>query len=207
MKLPKSPRVLASACETIGGPVKPEQVDRLLSLADESAKRVGVITVDEALAKVRQFTIPILETLRRAETRDQLARELREFEVPEDLEELLLQVVRFMPELLRHWARELNERATKTLPAPQVGRSTVPAEIQLQMIRFIEHLYIEKKVALKEAKLRARNRFRWSIRTVNRYWSRRKEILESGPTMRFADVLAGLKAKWEADRKLGEAPF
>lgn len=183
-----------------------EQVERFFELAEKLAKEMGGFSFEQGLQITRNILGPILSMLQKAESRELFAQQMAS-DIPDEWEDLFVNFVRFMPAFLSYGASALKKSVQGNLPAPNTGRTAVPADKQVAMVKYVLFLYGEKKVSLKTAKERAAAKFGWSIRTVNRYWSQRNRILESGPEIRFSDVLAAIQQKWAIDRKSGQALF
>lgn len=179
------------------------QIEAFFKVADEAAKQLGPMPLEQAVIVVRDFCGAVHGTLERSSTREEFARNL-EREVPDELGYLFIAFVQYIPEFLRYGAEQLRMKASKSLPPPQMGRSAVSGYEQVAMIKYVQHLYVDKRVALKDAKARAADKYGWKPRTVDRYWGQRDRILSEGPKMRFADVLTALQAQWKRDTATGK---
>jgi hypothetical protein len=183
--------------------MRPEVRDEFLRLGDEVARTLGGSSFDEGLTLANALVSKLSEIISGVKTRELLIRELDAAELTPQAEQLLLCALTVAPELLRFGLSELSKRAAETLPASKQRRPSVPAGTQTEMIRYMEYLYIEKKIPLAVAKQRTASKFMWKLRTVERYWKQRDKILGSGPEMRLNDVVASLKAALAADMKAG----
>jgi len=177
----------------------PEERNRFLSLADQVAVKLGGESFEAGLQQVTPWVEKFYELLNKLRDHEQLISQLDQFELSPERMRLLFALVELGPEFLRYLASELEQIAAKTLPAPPERRPTVPAEIQYKMVKYVDWLYIGQGVPLGIAKMRTAEKFGWKLRTVNRYWKDRRQILESGPKMRLKDLIDGLKREFKLD--------
>lgn len=213
---PERKRVLTTRCQKscrtcgnerwIGATMNRAQVEAFFSSAEEIANRLGTMPLEQAVIVMRDFIGAIHGTLERSATREELARNL-EREVPDELGYLLVAFVEYIPEFLRYGAEQLYIAASKSLPSPRMGRPAVSALDQAAVIRYVQHLYVDKRVSLKAAKMRAAYKFGWKPRTVDRYWGQRDRILSEGPKLRFADLFTALQELWKRDIASGKTAF
>ncbi len=187
--------------------MNPEQRDRFLRAFDETAKSLGDVTLDQGLELASFFISKLHELFEKVKTRELLAYELEHNDASPEMSEILISFVEQLPKFARFAVVALDKAAKRDFPSPGEGRPTLPAVTQLEIVNYVQQLYIAKKVPVRTAMQRATTKFGWRLRTIQRCWSKRDQILESGPEIRFADVLSAFKVKWEADRKSGVPLF
>jgi len=185
--------------------MNPEQRDRFLHAFDETAKSLGDMTLDQALELASRLISKLHELFEKVKTRELFAYELEHSDVSPEMSEALISFAEQFPRFARFAAVKLAKVAARDFPSPGEGRPTLSAVAQVEIVKYVQQLYVEKKFRLRLAMQRAAMKFGCSLRSVQRCWSKRDQIIESGPEMRFADVLSAFKEKWEADRKSGEA--
>jgi hypothetical protein len=98
---------------------------------------------------------------------------------------------------------QANQSASETLPTLPNRRPAVKGKAQVEILRFVNDLHFQHRVALEGAKRRAAQRFHCSVRTIERYWREREQILKNGPNLHFNDLIEELiiafTASLEAD--------
>ena len=181
------------------GEVRPEARDKVLVLADATARAVGGASFQDGIDKTRKLLSKLTEMLDSIRTPEMLARTLDELDVAPENEWLIFGLFKFGPHLVRWIFSKLNEETAKTLPAVPSRQPAVPASSQLKMLQFINDLSFKHGVEIEIAKQRAARKFGCGLRTVQRYWSKRVEILASGPEPQFSDVIEGIKTAIEND--------
>jgi len=183
--------------------MRPEARDKFLKSADALAKELGGDSFQDGIVLARKLLKKLTEMFDSIQTPEMLAQRLDEMEIAPENEWLMLAIPGFSPQILRWILASLNRTAEKTLPQVPSRRPAVAANDQLKILRFINELHFDHGVELEKAKDRAARRFGCGVRTVERYWRERKEILANGPKPQFADLMEGIKADIEADNRSG----
>ncbi len=186
--------------------MRPEARDKFLQLADVAAKAAGGTSLQDGIDLVRRILANLTAMFDAIRTPELLTLRLDETEVTPEQEWLLLAAVQFGPQLARFVLRRLHRNAEATLPDIPNRRPAVDAGTQVRLLSFVNDLHFNHGVELEAAKHRAAQRFRCGVRTVERYWRERKEILANGPKMQFFDLIEGLK-KAAAEESINPSPL
>jgi hypothetical protein len=180
--------------------MRPEARDKFLKLADATAKELGGDSFQDGIALARKWLSKLTEMFDSIRTPEMLAQRLDETEIAPENEWLMFALAGFGPQLLRWIFASLNRNAEVTLPNFPNRRPAIATNTQIEMLRFINDLHFNHAVELQKAKSRAAQRFGCGVRTVERYWREREEILANGPKPQFADLIEGIKAAIAADK-------
>lgn len=162
--------------------------------------------MQDGIDLVRRLLAKLTAMFDAVRTPELLTQQLDEAEVTQEQEWLLLALVQFGPQLVRFIFRNLHRTAEATLPDIPNRRPAIDASAQVQLLSFVNDLNFNHGVELEAAKRRAALRFGCGVRTVERYWSGRTEILANGPKMQFFDLIEGLK-KAAAEESTNPAPL
>lgn len=180
--------------------MRPEARDEFLRSADATAKQVGGESFHGGIVLIRSWLPKLTELLDSVRTPEMLAQLLDETEMSIDNERLMLALAGFGPQLVRWIFAKLSRNAEATLPNFSNRRPAIAASVQIEMLQFINDLHFNQGLGLQDVKGRAARRFGCKVRTVERYWRERKEILANGPKLQFADLIDGIKVAIEADK-------
>jgi len=179
--------------------MQPEAREKFLRLADATAKELGGESFQGGIDLTRRCLSMLTGMFDSMKTPEMLAQRLDELEISIENERLMIALVGFGPQLLRWLFANLNRTAETTLPNFPNRRPAIAANKQIEMLRFMNDLHFNHAVELQKAKSRAARHFGCKVRTVERYWHDREEILANGPKPQFADLIEGIKAAIEAD--------
>jgi hypothetical protein len=187
----------------MGRVMRPEARDQFLVNADATARALGGTSIQDGVALVRRILAKLTEMFESIQTPEQLAAGLDDLNVTPEIESLMIQGVAAGPLLLRWMAMKANESAETNLPTFPNRRPPVPAKVQVEIVKFVNDLNFRQNVPLEAAKRRAAKKFDCGVRTIERYWKERENILANGPKYHFDDLLNGilgaLKADFETD--------
>jgi hypothetical protein len=161
--------------------MRPEMRDQFIANANAAAQSMGAESFQQGIDLARRNLAFLAELFDKIQTPELLMRSLDEFQISSELEVLLVQFVGAGPLLIRWLAKEFNESAQASLPALPNRRPPIAAKVQAEMLRFVNALHFEHNVALEAAKQQAALRYGCGIRTIERYWRDRKNILANGP--------------------------
>lgn len=184
--------------------MSPEQRDRFLHALDETAKSLGDVTLDQGLEIANLFISTLHELFEKVKTRELFAYELEHNDLSPEMGELLISFAEQLPRFARFAVDKASNAVIRDLPSPVEGRPTLPAVAQLEIVKYVQHLYVEKKVPVRVAMQRAADKFNCGLRSVQRCWKKRDQILEQGPEMRFPDVLSAIQERWKRDSASGK---
>jgi hypothetical protein len=183
--------------------MRSEARDEFLRLVNAAARELGGSSFQDGIDLARGGLAWLTELLDSVRTPELLAQKLDETDFGPQTEWLMRALAGFGPQLLRWVLSFLNQTAEDTLPNVPNRPPAVAASDQLKMLRFINELHFDYGVELQQAKSRAAKRFGCGVRTVERYWRERREILANGPKPHFSDLIEGLKASFEAEHRSG----
>lgn len=179
--------------------MRPEARERFLLAADSSARALGGSSFQDGIAIVRRTLAKLTELFDGVRTPELVVQSLDSLELTPELEEVLIQIVENGPLLVRWIVMNLHRSAEDNLPNLPTRAPAVTGRDQVEVIKHVNKLNFEYDVPMEAAKKRAAQRFGCSVRTVERYWQKKVEILASGPKYHFNDLLKEIKAAIEAD--------
>lgn len=170
----------------------PEQRDRVIAAGDESARQMGVGSLDQAIDLVYQIGERLKPFMEQMRTREKLIATLDQMEdIPPEEEPLALALFANFPKLLGVELRQQLPEALKSLPGLDKGRKrSLTNREQAQLCDFVSDLY-NRGVTMRDCKKRAAQRFNVGVRTVERTWSNRRNVTnERSEEPDFQEVLA-----------------
>ena len=186
--------------------MRPEARDEFIANVNATAEALGGTTFQGGIDLVRQLLARLTERFDSIQTPELLAKGLDELNVSQEIESLMIQTAASGPLLLRWLYTQFNHSVSETLPTLSSRRPAVKGKTQVEILKFVNDLHFQHRVALEDAKRRAAQRFHCSVRTIERYWREREQILKNGPKLHFSELIEELtntfKADFEAD--LGE---
>lgn len=179
--------------------MRPESRDQFLANADAAARAMGGTSFQDGIDLAKRNLEFLTELLNKVATPEMLRKGLDELEISPELESTLIQFVGAGPLVVRWLYKQLDESAKKTLPVLPNRRPPVPAKSQVEMLRYVNKLHFQHEVPLETAKQQAAKRFGCSVRTIERYWRDRKQILENGPKYTFNELIETILSTIGAD--------
>jgi hypothetical protein len=151
-----------------------ELQDRLLARVEELSLWAGSRSYEEGMEHVLRLLELLQKDISVIKTRDELRQVLEKLEDPTRFQErLILGVLKYMPQILRVWAKQLSEVAEDQLPAPPGGRPKVDIQLQEQIVNYIAKLRFVDALSMEQSKERAALRFDVSATTIQRVWDDR----------------------------------
>jgi hypothetical protein len=183
--------------------MRPEMRDQFIANANAAARSMGAESFQDGIDLVRRNLAFLAELFDRIQTPELLVKSLDEFEVIPELEVLLVQFVGAGPLVLRWLAKKFNESAQESLPALPNRRPPIEAKAQVEMLRFVNDLHFEHDVPLEDAMKQAALKYGCGVRTIERYWQDRKNILANGPKYGFDELIKAVVATVSAEMAEG----
>jgi hypothetical protein len=179
--------------------MRPEIRDQFIENANAVAQSLGAESFQFGIDLARRNLAFLVELFDKIQTPELLVKALDEFQTSPELEALLVQFIGAGPFVLRWLAMKFNESAQESLPALPNRRPPIEAKAQLEMLRFVNNLHFEHDVALEKAKKQAALKFGCGVRTIERYWRDRKNILANGPKYGLDEMLKAVLATVAAE--------
>jgi hypothetical protein len=165
--------------------------EEIVSALEETARALGAKGYDEGVAIFKGLLTFLNSTVPAIETKEALRTTLETLpQLPAELEEMLPQAIRQLPQFMRYEIKMLSHTAASTLPSAGTGRprAATPEKAQ-EVMRSITKLY-ESGCTLAVAKDRAAKLHGLSRRTVERINSQRGKI--PATTVTLQDLISFL---------------
>jgi len=179
--------------------MRPEMRDRFIANANAAALSMGAESFQVGIDLARRNLALLAEMFDKIQTPELLVKALDEFQTSPELEVLLVQFAGAGPFVLQWLAKKFNKSAQESLPALPNRRPPIKAKAQVEMLRFVNDLHFEHDVALEKAKEQAALRYSCGVRTIERYWRDRKNILANGPKYSFDELIKAVLATVAAE--------
>ena len=156
--------------------MRAEQRDKLIERIDQAAQRFGAADFADGVRQASQFLETWLARFALVKTKDDLKKLLDEMPDPSLLEEkLILSLLRYLPQILRVWAKRLAEQAEEDFPAAPGGRPSTDLRERAEIVAYIGKLHLQG-CSLELSKKRTATRFGRSESTIQRIWDNRGSI-------------------------------
>ncbi len=168
--------------------MRPSSRDNVLAAVDQLAKSAGETSFEAMMENCCTMLEKLAAFLSMMRTREKFTEALDSMEATPIEEKLLLASIKMTPMLIGFGLKKVAKNAAKEFPAPTGRKHGIGCEKYVEVIDFVSKLNRDG-VEVGDCIYRASRKFQMGVRSVERIWHHRAEILQNGPEPHFDDVV------------------